>query len=160
MSVRTRLTVSLAAAALLLAGCGSTNLSGLLSQAGNASSAPAAPDLGSGSGGSGGSGSGAGLGILSSDCMGVVSAYTSIAMALVPSLGGTGTYDSSQVASAISGLGGKVPAALQPDFQVLSGAAKQASGKSMEQAGTILGSDAVSKASDDISNWMDKNCGT
>jgi hypothetical protein len=89
-----------------------------------------------------------------------VSAYTSIAMALVPSLGGTGTYDSSQVASAISGLGGKVPAALQPDFQVLSGAAKQASGKSMEQAGTILGSDAVSKASDDISNWMDKNCGT
>ena len=169
MSVRTNLIVTFAAATMLLAGCGSSNLQSMLSQVGNGSSAAGTPALGAGpgSGGagpgsseSGGSGSGAGPAILNSDCMGVVSAYTSIAMALVPSLGGSGTYDSADVANAISSLGGKVPDALKPDFQVLSSAAKQASGKSLEQAGSILGSDAVSKASDDINSWMSKNCGT
>lgn len=163
MSVRTRAAVLLTATTLLLAGCGAPNVSSILEAAHKNTSARAAlPTAGSTEGGgSGGSGSGGAGFAFNSDCLAVASAYASIAMALLPSLtGGAGTYDAGQVTSAIAGLGGDVPTALKPDFQTLNAAAKAAAGKSMQEAGSILGTDAVTAASDHISSWMDKNCGS
>ncbi len=158
MFAHTRLLAALAGTSLLLAGCGGPALpSGISGLARTSSLAPPRADIGT-SGGNGSAGSGF---VFDSDCMGVISAYTSIAMAMVPSLTGSATtYSSDQVVQAISGLGGKVPDELKPDFQTLSGAAKTASGKPLVEAGTILGTDAVSAASDHISAWTTKHCGS
>ncbi|SDO59526.1 hypothetical protein SAMN04515671_1432 [Nakamurella panacisegetis] len=122
---------------------------------------PADPSGGDAGSGSGGAGRVTGGGFaMNPDCMGVLSAYSTIALALLPSLSsGQGTYDAGQIAQAISGLGGKVPDALKGDFETLGSAAKAASGKSLTEAGQILGTPAVSAASDDITKWTDANCG-
>ena len=181
MSVPLRLSafgVASTIALLVLSGCSSpipggnplpSNSSAPIFPAGQATSVTG--DAGSGSSGgtgstggtgsSGGSGGNTGGFTMNPDCMGVLSAYSTIALALLPSLtgGGQGTYDAGQVASAISGLGGQVPIALKGDFATLGNAAKAASGKSLTEAGTILGAPAVSAASDDITKWTDANCG-
>ncbi len=174
MSVRNRVPALIAAtlaSALLLSGCGGgpSLPTGLFNAPSTSASSQAVlPGSGgsTGSGGSGGSGGtggsgGAGIGSFNSDCLGVAGAYSTIALALLPSLGaaGSGTYDAAQLTQAISGLGGSVPAPLKADFQTMSEAAKQASGKSLADAGQILSSPAVTAASDDISKWMTANCG-
>ncbi|QNK82027.1 hypothetical protein [Nakamurella sp. PAMC28650] len=163
MSVRLRvsaLTASTVAVALFLTGCAGPNLPSVFNAPPTSAGSQAVLPGGSGSG-NGGSGS-IGAGAFSSDCLGVASAYASIALALIPSLtggAGVGTYDATQVTKAIAGLGGSVPAPLKGDFQTLSDAAKSASGKSLTDAGQVLGSPAVTAASDDISKWMTTNCG-
>ena len=167
MSVRLRLSALGAIAtlsALLLTGCSSplptalpvadSSIPAIVPAAG-----PAAGDAGSATEGDSASVTGGGL-TMNPDCMGVLSAYSTIALALLPTLsGGQGTYNATDIASAISGLGGKVPDALKGDFETLGNAAKAASGKSMTEAGAILGTPAVSAASDDITKWTDANCG-
>ncbi|MET3805907.1 hypothetical protein ABIB25_002915 [Nakamurella sp. UYEF19] len=160
-SAVTRLVVVAAAGAILLTGCGSptpNQASVLKDLINNNSTSEAALPGASGSGGSGSGGSGFAL---SGDCLGVLSAYSTIALALLPSLaGGHGTYDAGQLTQAIAGLKGNVPDALKADFATLADAAKAATGKSLEEAGQILGAPAVTAASDHISAWTDKNCGT
>lgn len=167
MSVRTltsvRIVVAAATttAALFLTACSGPNLPAAFKASSPSSPSSSSPALllpGDSSSGSGVSSPG----VFNSGCLGVASAYSSIALALLPSLTGgtgTGTYDPTQVAKAIAGLGGSVPSSLKPDFQTLSDAARSASGKSMADAGQVLGSPAVTAASDDISKWMSANCG-
>lgn len=173
MSVRLRvsaLTAATVAVALFLTGCAGPNLPSVFNapptSAGSQAVLPGGSGSGNGGSSNGGSGNGGsgsiGAGAFSSDCLGVASAYASIALALIPSLtggAGVGTYDATQVTKAIAGLGGSVPAPLKGDFQTLSDAAKSASGKSLTVAGQVLGSPAVTAASDDISKWMTTNCG-
>ena len=98
---------------------------------------------------------------LNSDCLGVASAYANVGLAMLPALtgGGNGTFDAGGLTGAIGGLGGRIPADLQAEFQVLGEGAKAAQGRSLADAGTILGSDKVTRASDAIGDWMDHNCG-
>ena len=171
MSVRLRLFVigTLAAVvALVTAGCSSPVPPGFGAPAASTQAPFAAADVtgagaagdGAASGGAAGGGSAAGAGVMNPDCMGVLSAYSTIALALLPTLsGGSGTYDAGQIAQAISGMGGEVPTVLKADFETLSAAAKASSGKSLTEAGQILGAPAVTAASDDITKWTDANCG-
>jgi hypothetical protein len=151
MSVRIRITVLAAAAVLALSGCGPD-----LSRVGVAPQGQSGNDTTQGDAGGVPKGGFA----FNSNCLAVAGAYATIAMALLPSLSGSGTYDAGQISQAISGLGGNVPPELKGDFETLSAAAKAAQGKSFTDAAAVLGAPAPSAASDHISKWMDKNCGS
>lgn len=149
MSVRVRITVLAATAVLALSGCGpdlsqlGVNPTGRSSSDTNQANVGGAPNGGF---------------AFNSNCLAVAGAYTSIAMAMLPSLTGNGNYDAGQISQAIAGLGGNVPPELKGDFETLSAVAKSAQGKSFTDAAALLGAPGPSAASDHISKWMDKNC--
>lgn len=157
MSVRVRITVLAAAAVLALSACGPDLPTGAIAPQGPTSDSTTQADAGAGAGN--GAGNGSGGFAFNSGCLAVAGAYASIGMAMLPSLTGTGTYDAGQISRAITGLGGSVPPELKGDFETLGAAAQAAQGKSLTDAATILGADGPTKASNDISKWMDKNCG-
>ncbi len=104
-------------------------------------------------------GTGPGLGGFSGSCLAVASAYATVAMAMIPSLTqGGGTFDAGQLKSAIAGVQGEVPAELQSSFDTLGAAGKAAANRSLIDAGQILDQPDVTKASETISAWVDKNC--
>jgi len=153
MSVPVRITVAVAVGVLTLSGCG--------------------PDLQSGANSPFGSG-GTGRSIsalttpddrttgpvrFDSNCLPVGGSYASIAMAMLPALGGSGTYDAGSVTKAIGGLGGDIPLELKVDFEALRQAAQSAQGKSFRDAIEILDAPGPAAATDHISAWLDKNCG-
>lgn len=165
MTIRARVfafTATAAAGALLLVGCGGPVLPpGYVAPPPSASSR-VLPPVGGGSE-SGSATHASSPGAFNSDCLGVAGAYSSIVLAMLPSLGGgtgSGTYDSDQVMKAIGTLGGAVPAELKGDFQTFGDAAKSAAGKNLADAGGILGSPAVAAATDHIGKWMTANCGS
>ena len=92
-------------------------------------------------------------------CISVAATYATVELSLLSVLTGTGSYDGSQVLGSLQSLGGSVPAELKDDFTTLTQAVQQANGKSSADAGSILQSAAVTKASDAIKAWLDKNCG-
>jgi hypothetical protein len=189
MRIRTRLVVLIAAGALSLTACGSTlpgMPEGAAPAVGTSTAAAAvttgagaaAPATETGSGnsgdssdsGSGDSGSGGlptvptdlsdGPGMPSAICITVGTAFAGISMSFLNVVGsGTGTYDSSAVVASIDSAVAAAPDELKPQFQLLGDAAKQAQGKSLEEATKILGDPKVSQAMDSISTWITKNCG-
>ncbi len=92
-------------------------------------------------------------------CISVAATYASVELSLLSAVTGTGTYDGAQVLGSLQSLGGAVPAELKDAFTTLTQAVQQANGKSAADADGILQSAAVTKAGDDIKNWLDKNCG-
>jgi hypothetical protein len=151
MSVRVRITVLAAVAVMALSGCGPD-----LSRMGVAPQGQSSNETTQGDPGGAPKGGFA----FNSNCLAVAGAYASIAMAMLPSLTGNGTYDAGQISQAIAGLGGNVPPELKGDFETLSAVAKSAQGKSFTDAAALLGAPGPSAASDHISKWMDKNCGS
>lgn len=96
---------------------------------------------------------------ISDDCMAIVNAMIAIGtMFLAPTLGGT-SLTQDQVDQAFKGLD-SAPSDIQPAIKTLHDAANQAVGKSSTEALAILGSDAVSKAFDDLSKYSDQHCGS
>ena len=165
MSVRIRIrrvgvtSVVLAlAAAAAVSGCSGPTVPSVFGSSSESRSSPPASEQTTSEGGAVG---GAGVPPFNSDCLGVASAYANVGLAMLPALtgGGNGTFDAGGLTGAIGGLGGRIPADLQAEFQVLGEGAKAAQGRSLADAGTILGSDKVTRASDAIGDWMDDNCG-
>jgi hypothetical protein len=178
MRVRTALLGLGCAMAVFIAGCSAT-LPGNPQLEGNGGSTAVASDNGgdSGSGDTGGGDTGAinptalptdlitsalselsNIPGVSNDCLAVASAVVAIGLLIAgPALGGQ-ALTQNQVDQAFKGLE-SAPAELQPAIKTLHDAANQAVGKSGADALAILGSDDVSKALDQLSNYTSKQCG-
>jgi hypothetical protein len=179
MRVRTALLGLGCAVTVFVAGCSAT-LPGNPQLQGDTGSTSIAGDSGSGgdtNAGDTGSGDTGGLGTalptdlitsalselsnlpgINNDCIAVAAAVVAIGLLIAaPALGGAAiTQD--QVDQAFKGLDG-APAEIQPAIATLHNAANQAVGKSGGDALAILGSDDVSKAMDQLSNYTSKQCG-
>lgn len=180
MRLRTALLGLGCSVAVFIAGCSAT-LPGNPQMQGNDGSTSIATDAGNGGsgGGSGDTGGGdtGGLGTglptdlitsalselsnipgVNNDCIAVAAAVVAIGLLIAgPALGGAAiTQD--QVNQAFNGLD-SAPAEIQPAIKTLHDAANQAVGKSGADALAILGSDDVSKAMDQLSDYTSKQCG-
>ena len=98
-----------------------------------------------------------GLGGLAGPCLAAAGAVVAIgSLILAPTLGGSLTQ--AQVDQAFSGLD-QLPANLQPAVQTLHTAANAAVGKSGAEALSILSDSKVSDALNQLSDYVDKQCG-
>ncbi|WP_395729090.1 hypothetical protein [Nakamurella sp.] len=98
----------------------------------------------------------------SDTCFAVSIAYLTIVAAPFATLGGgSGQYDASELKQALEDLGngGQVPPELAQDFATLSQLADRAGGESLSDAEAVFGSPEFATASDNISKWVDANCG-
>ena len=96
---------------------------------------------------------------LDSSCLTVALAYASVGLALLPALGGTGTFDATQLQSAVTSLSSEVPSELSGDVQALAEVAQEANGKSLIDVSTLLDSDKYTTATKHIEDWVSTNCG-
>lgn len=151
MRLRTSLFAAGTALILSLSACGlPTPPSGAAAGNGNGAAATA---------GGGGGIALPGLGGLGG-CIGVGLSFANLMLSIGTSaLTGSGTYNGASVNAAVAQLRTSLPSELQPDVDVLANAAQQANGKTLAQAGDLFDTPQVTKATDDISNWVDKNCG-
>ena len=94
-----------------------------------------------------------------SDCLTVAFAYAGIGLAAFGTFGGQGNFDSGDLQKQINDLTGSVPAEIAPDVQALAEVASEANGKSLADAGQLFESEKWTTASDNISKWLDANCG-
>lgn len=96
---------------------------------------------------------------LDSPCLTVALAYASVGLALLPALGGTGTFDATQLQSAITSLAAEVPPELAGDVQALAEVAQEANGKSLVEVSELLDSEKYTTATKHIEDWTTANCG-
>ncbi len=99
---------------------------------------------------------------LSTPCLSVSLAYLSVAFAPLATLGGgSGQYDVSDLKNAIAELqsSGEIPPEIAPDIQTLADLTAQLEGKSLADAGQVFESQQFTTASDNVSKWLDANCG-
>lgn len=96
---------------------------------------------------------------LDSSCLTVALAYASVGLALLPALGGTGSFDATQLQSAVTSLASEVPSELSGDVQALAEVAQEANGKSLVDVSTLLDSDKYTTATKHIEDWVSTNCG-
>ncbi len=96
---------------------------------------------------------------LDSPCLTVALAYASVGLALLPALGGSGTFDATQLQSAVTTLAAGVPADLAGDVQALAEVAQEANGKSFTDVVTLVDSEKYTTATKHIEDWMTANCG-
>lgn len=94
-----------------------------------------------------------------SDCLTVSFAYLGIGLAAFGTLGGQGTYDAAELEKSLQELTASVPPEIAADVQALTEVAAEANGKSLAEAGQLFESDKFTTASDNISKWLDANCG-
>jgi galactitol-specific phosphotransferase system IIB component len=94
-----------------------------------------------------------------SDCLTVSFAYLGIGLAAFGTLGGQGTYDAAELKKSLDELTASVPAEIAADVQALNEVAAEANGKSLAEAGQLFESEKFTTASDNISKWLDANCG-
>lgn len=94
-----------------------------------------------------------------SDCLTVSFAYLGIGLAAFGTLGGQGTYDAAELKKSLDELTASVPPEIAADVQALNEVAADANGKSLAEAGQLFESDKFTTASDNISKWLDANCG-
>lgn len=84
-------------------------------------------------------------------------AFTSIMFALQPSIDGSGTpFDPDSIRQATQQA--QLPPSLEGDFRSVNAAAQLAAGHSAVEAGTILASPDVTKATANITSWLHANC--
>ncbi|WP_420122957.1 hypothetical protein [Nakamurella sp.] len=95
-----------------------------------------------------------------SDCLTVSFAYLGIGLAAFGTLGGQGTYDAAELKKSLDELTASVPPEIAADVQALNEVAAEANGKSLAEAGQLFESDKFTTASDNISKWLDANCGS
>jgi len=96
---------------------------------------------------------------LDSPCLTVALAYASVGLALLPALGGTGTFDATQLQSAITSLAAEVPPELAGDVQALAEVAQEANGKSFTDVIALTESEKFTTATKHIEDWTTANCG-
>ena len=96
---------------------------------------------------------------LDSPCLTVALAYASVGLALLPALAGTGTFDATQLKSAITSLATEVPPELAGDVQALAEVAQEANGKSLVEVSELLDSEKYTTATKHIEDWTTANCG-
>jgi len=96
---------------------------------------------------------------LDSPCLTVALAYASVGLALLPALGSTGTFDATQLQSAITSLAAEVPPELAGDVQALAEVAQQANGKSFTDVIALVDSEKYTTATKHIEDWTTANCG-
>lgn len=96
-------------------------------------------------------------GLLNNECLAVAGLSMTVGLLLAaPLMGGT-ALTADDVSKAFEGLD-QVPPELADAMKVLHEAAVEATGKSMADAATILGSDKVSAAFDKLSAYMTEHC--
>ena len=94
-----------------------------------------------------------------SDCLSVSFAYLGIGLAAFGTLGGQGSYNAADLQKALDELTASVPPEIAADVQALNEIAAEANGKSLAEAGQLFESEKFTTASDNISKWLDANCG-
>lgn len=97
----------------------------------------------------------------SGECAAVSVAYLAVVFAPLAALDSSGTYDAAELEKALNELNAsaEIPAELAPDFQALTQLAQEANGKSIEEAGNLFSSEQFTGPSDNISKWVEANCG-
>lgn len=96
-------------------------------------------------------------GLLSDECLAVAGLSMTVGLLLAAPFIGQSELTADDVSKAFDGLD-KVPPELQDEMKVLHDAAVAATGKSLTEATTILGSDEVSAAFDQISTYLSAHC--
>ncbi len=97
-----------------------------------------------------------------SSCISVSLAYLSVTLAPLATLtGGSGQYDASDLKNALAELrnSGDIPPEIAPDIDKLAALADQAGSGSLSNAAQLFESQDFVTASDNISKWLDSNCG-
>jgi hypothetical protein len=94
-----------------------------------------------------------------SDCLSVSFAYLGIGLAAFGTLGGQGSYNAADLQKSLDELTASVPPEIAADVQALNEIAAEANGKSLAEAGQLFESEKFTTASDNISKWLDANCG-
>lgn len=98
----------------------------------------------------------------SNACISVSLAYLSVTLAPLATLaGGSSEYDASELKKSLEDLrnSGEIPPEIAPDIETLATLADQAGGGTLSDAGQLFGSQEFVTASDNISAWLDANCG-
>jgi len=98
----------------------------------------------------------------SSECLSVSLAYLAVTFAPFATLaGGSSQYDAADLQKAFDDLKSQatIPPEIAPDIQALEEIAQQASGATLSDAGALFESEKFTTASNNISSWLDKNCG-
>jgi serine-aspartate repeat-containing protein C/D/E len=103
-----------------------------------------------------------GLGAFGGACLNVSVTYLAAAVAPFATLaGGSTPYDGSDLQEQLDSL--KTEAAIPPeiagDLQAIEEVAGEANGATLTDAGALFSSEKFTTASDNISKWLDTNCG-
>jgi len=95
-------------------------------------------------------------------CISVSLAYLSVTLAPLATLaGGSSQYDASDLKNALTELrnSGDIPPEIAPDIDKLAQLADQAGSGSLSDAAQLFQSQDFITASDNVSKWLDANCG-
>jgi hypothetical protein len=95
-------------------------------------------------------------------CISVSLAYLSVTLAPLATLaGGSSAYDASEFKQALKDLrdSGQIPEELLADINALDQLAEQAGSGTLSDASNLFSSPEFVTASDNISAWLDANCG-
>jgi hypothetical protein len=95
-------------------------------------------------------------------CVSVSLAYLSVTLAPLATLaGGSSEYDASELKQALEDLrnSGEIPPEIAPDIDTLATLADQAGGGTLSDAAQLFESQEFVTASDNISQWLEANCG-
>lgn len=96
-------------------------------------------------------------GLLSDECLAVAGLSMTVGLLLAAPFMGQSELTADDVSQAFDGLD-KVPPELQDAMKVLHDAAMAATGKTLAEAATILGSDKVSAAFEQLSTYLSAHC--
>lgn len=96
---------------------------------------------------------------VSTDCLAVAQNFGLIAVAIGSVALSSGNFDASGLLSQLDSLSGSVPDELKPDVQTLIVLAEDANGKPTAQVLQIFSTPEYSDALNNISTWVDANCG-
>ena len=92
-------------------------------------------------------------------CLSVGLAYAAILIATYPTiLGGSESFDATELEGAIKQLSGQVPPEIAGDIEMLSQIAAQANGKSLTEVGKLFESDEFTAATKHVEDWTTANC--
>lgn len=99
---------------------------------------------------------------LSGACLNVSLTYLAAAVAPFATLaGGSSPYDGSDLQKQLDSLKTEadIPPEIAGDLQAIEEVTSQANGASLTDAGSLFSSEKFTTASDNISKWLDANCG-
>jgi len=95
-------------------------------------------------------------------CINVSLTYLAATVAPFATLtGGSTPYDGTDLQEQLNSLKSEadIPPEIADDLQAIEEVTSQANGATLSEAGTLFGSEKFTTASDNISKWLDANCG-
>jgi hypothetical protein len=96
----------------------------------------------------------------SESCIAITFALAGVGFATLGAyLGGSDSFDAGAFAQAVQELAGAAPPESAADVQALREVAAETQGKTLSEAGAILNGEKYTTATNNITQWVDANCG-